>query len=90
MKLSTITVLQMFAGEGSKNFRRMVCQASLKVSFECSTDGIKYFIEAIPSEMQETASARLPKLNMGEAVICGEFENPDGSLHTGGFIARKD
>ena len=90
MKLSTITVLQMFLGEGSKNFRKMVCQASLKVSFECGTDGIKYFIEAIPSEMQETAAVRLPKLNMGEAVICGEFENPDGSLHTGGFIARKD
>ena len=90
MNLSTITILQTFSGEGSRNFRKMVCQASLKVSFRCGTDGIKYFTEALPSEIKATAINRLPKLNMGEAVICGDFENSDGMLSTDGFISRKD
>lgn len=89
MKLSVITILQMFMGKGSQNFRRMVGQASLKVSFKCSTDHIKYFTDVIPPEIRDTATSKLPMLGVGEAIICGDFEKPDGSLYTGGFIAKR-
>lgn len=90
MKLSTITILQMFTGEGSQRFRRMVGQASLKVSFKCSSDHIRYFTEVIIPEHRATAKSKLPMLGVGEAIICGDFENADGLLYSGSFITKKD
>ena len=88
LRMSVITILQMFVGEGSQRFRRMVSQASLKVSFKCSTDHIRYFTEVIPPDMRAMAKSRLPMLSIGEAIICGDFEKPDGSLYSGGAIAK--
>lgn len=90
LRLSVITILQMFSGKGSQRFRKMVGQASLKVSFKCSTDHIRYFTEVIPPEIRAKAKERLPMLGIGEAIICGDFENPDGSLYTGGFMTSKN
>lgn len=87
LRLSVITILQMFVGEGSQRFRRMVGQASLKISFKCSTDHIRYLTEVIPPETRNLAKSRLPMFSVGEFIICGDFENPDGSLYSGGVIA---
>ena len=65
----------------------MVGQASLKISFKCSTDHIRYLTEVIPPETRNLAMSRLPMFSVGEFVICGDFENPDGSLYSGGAIA---
>lgn len=90
MRLSTITILQMFTGKGSERFRRMAGQSLLKISFKCSTDRIKYLTETIPPEVREMAKSRLPMLGVGEALICGEFEKPDGSLESDSYIIRRD
>jgi hypothetical protein len=88
LRLSVISVLQMFVGTGSQRFRRMASQSSLKVFFKSSTDYIRYFLETIPPEIKERAKAKLPTFSVGEAVICGDFEDTDGTLHTGGYIAK--
>lgn len=86
LRLSVITILQMFIGKGSRNFQRMVAQSGLKVAFKCSTDHIKYFIETIPLEFRENAKNRLPMLDVGEACISGDFEDSDGTLHANYFL----
>ena len=90
MRLSTITILQMFTGEGSGRFRKMVGQALLKISFKCSTDRIRYLKEVIPPEIREMAVTRLPMLGVGEALVCGEFEKPDGSLAADSYIIKRE
>lgn len=88
LRLSVITILQMFIGKGSRNFQRMVAQSGLKVAFKCSTDHIKYFIETIPPKFREYAKNRLPILDVGEAFISGDFEDSDGTLHAHCFLVN--
>ena len=89
MKLSTITILQMFVGEGSKRFQRMAGQALLKVSFKCATEGIRYLTEVIPPENREFVKSRIPMLGIGQALICGEFEKSDGSFEADCYVTEK-
>ena len=89
MKLSTITILQMFVGEGSKRFQRMAGQALLKVSFKCATEGIRYLIEVIPPDHREFVKSRIPMLGIGQALICGEFEKSDGSFEADCYVTEK-
>ena len=88
LKLSVITILQMFIGKGSQNFRRMAGQASLKVSFNCSETHIKYFTDSIPQEKRTMMKNKLALMNVGEAVICGNFETPDGTLKPDCFLIK--
>jgi len=88
LKLSVITILQMFMGQGSQRFRRMAGQASLKVSFKSSTDHMKYFIESIPPERRSEMKNKLPLLGQGEAIVCGDFENLEGKLEAGCFLIK--
>jgi hypothetical protein len=87
--LNVITVLQNFSGKGSREFRKTVNQASLKISFRCDSDYVKYFTDSIPPEMRNTVKNKLPLLKMGEAVICGDFENSDSELSMQCFITKK-
>jgi len=88
LKLSVITILQMFIGQGSQKFRRMAGQASLKVSFRCSKDHVKYFTDSIPPERRAEMKNKLTMLDIGEAVVCGDFENPEGKLEAGCFLIK--
>ncbi|MBR1529936.1 MAG: hypothetical protein IJ642_11660 [Oscillospiraceae bacterium] len=88
LKLSVITILQMFIGKGSQKFRRMARQASLKVSFRCSKDHVKYFTDSIPPERRAEIKNKLTLLDIGEAVVCGDFENPEGKLEAGCFLIK--
>jgi len=88
LKLSVITILQMFIGQGSQKFRRMAGQASLKVSFRCSKDHVKYFTDSIPPERRAELKNKLTLLDIGEAVVCGDFENPEGKLEADCFLIK--
>ena len=89
MRLSVITILQRFMGKGSQNFRDMANQASLKVSFRCGKNHVRYFTDSIPIEkIREKMKNKLPLLETGEAVVCGDFENQEGKLEAGCFLIK--